>query len=103
MDYEIMPQTERDLGRGAALLVSGAVMVLLMLVVPYIAWIAVAAYGLYRLYLREIGEGLVALAIAVLVFFLSGVLAFLIWILGALMAGTGLFFLIRGLLGKSRA
>ena len=102
MEYDLIPQKERDLGRGAALLVCGAVMVLLTWIVPWIAFLAVAAYGVYRLYLKEISEGLIALAVAVVFYFFSGLLAGLLWIVGALAAGAGLFFLIRALMEKSR-
>lgn len=102
MEFELIPQKERDLGRGAALLVCGAVMVLLTWIIPSIAFLVVATYGVYRLYLKEISEGLVALAVAVGLYIFSGLLAGLLWIVGALAAGAGLFFLIRALLGKSR-
>ncbi len=103
MEFDLIPQKERDLGRGTALLVCGAVMVLLTWILPTIAFLAVAAYGVYRLYLKELGEGLVALAVAVVFYIFSSLLASLLWIVGALVAGAGLFFLIRALLEKSRA
>ena len=102
MEYDLIPRKERDLGRGAALLVCGAVMVLLTWIIPSIAFLAVAAYGVYRLYLKEIGEGLVALAVAVAFYIFSSILASLLWIVGALVAGAGLFFLIRALLERTR-
>ena len=103
MEYDLIPQKERDLGRGAALLACGAVMVLLTWILPSIAFLAVAAYGVYRLFLKEFGEGLVALAVAVAFYIFSGVLAALLCIVGALAAGAGLFFMIRALLQHSRA
>lgn len=102
MEYDLIPQKERDLGRGTALLVCGAVMVLLSGPLTWIAWLVVAAYGIYRLYLREMGEGLVALAAAGVVYLFSSWLGSMLWVLGALVAGAGLFFLIRALLEKSR-
>lgn len=103
MEYNLIPQRERDLGRGTALLVCGAIMVLLTWILPAIAFLAVAAYGVYRLYLKEITEGLIALVVAVVFYFLSGLLAGLLWVIGALVAGMGLFFLIRALLEGSRS
>lgn len=103
MEYDLIPRKERDLGRGAALLVCGAVMVLLTWILPSIAFLVAAAYGIYRLFLKEISEGLIALAVAVAFYIFSGLLAGLLWIVGALATGAGLFFLIRALLEQSRA
>lgn len=102
MEYDLIPQKERDFGRGAALLVCGAVMVVLTWILPSIAFVVVAVYGVYRLYRKEISEGLVALAVAVGFYIFSGLLAGLLWVVGALAAGAGFFFLIRALLEKSR-
>jgi len=102
MNSESHPNRDQDLGRGTALLVTGAVMVLLKWVLPPVAPIAVAAYGLYRLYRKDIGEGLLALAIAVLVWVLRHPLGWLLWLTGAAMVGFGVFFLIRGLLASPR-
>ena len=101
MSYNLIPQREQDIGRGTALLVCGAVLVLLKFTIPWIAWLVIGAYGLYRLFLKDVGEGLVALALAVVFYFLSGLLAGVLWVLAALVAGAGLFFLIRALRGSS--
>ena len=97
MNYNLIPQREQDIGRGTALLVCSAVLVLLKFTIPWIAWLAFGIYGIYRLFLKDVGEGLVALALAVVFFFLSGLLAGLLWVLAALVAGAGLFFLIRAM------
>jgi len=102
MNFEIYTGREQDLGRGVALLVTGAVMVLLTFVLPAVAPIAVAAYGFYRLFHKELGEGLLALAIAVVVWLLRHPLGWLLWLMGAVMVGFGVFFIIRGLLAAPR-
>ncbi len=101
MQFELMTQREHDLGRGTALMIFGAVMVLLKWVLPPVAPLAIAAYGLYRLYHKEIGEGLLGLALAVLLWVLRVPFGWLLWLLGAAMVAFGLFFLIRGLRGPS--
>jgi 4-amino-4-deoxy-L-arabinose transferase-like glycosyltransferase len=97
MDYQLVNRREQDIGRGTALLISGAVMVLLTWILPLIAPLAVAAYGLYQLYHKHIGEGLVGLALAVLLWFLRLPVRWLLWLVGAVMVGIGVFLLIRGL------
>ena len=101
MQIEMIVQRDQDVGRGTALLVSGAVMVLLRWVLPPVAPLAIAAYGIYRLFHKQIGEGLLALAVAVLAWYLRGVVGGLLWLIGAAMVGFGLFFLIRGLLSDA--
>ncbi|MND01473.1 hypothetical protein D3C83_204790 [compost metagenome] len=59
--------------------------------------VAVAAYGLYRLYRRETAEGGIALAVAVLLWFLRVPLGAVFWLIGAVMGAFGLFFFIRGM------
>jgi hypothetical protein len=103
IDPDPIARRERDLGRGSALVIFGAVMVLLKWVLPVVAPLAIAAYGFYRLYHKEIGEGLVALSLAVLFYFLRQPLGWLIWLVGALMVGFGLFYLIRGVRAASIA
>ncbi|NIP73051.1 MAG: hypothetical protein GWO16_08485, partial [Gammaproteobacteria bacterium] len=88
-------------GRGTALLVSGAVMVLLTWVLPSVAPVAVGAYGVYQLYRKQPAEGLLALALAVVFWFLRVPLGWLLWLAGAGMVGFGLFYLIRGLRAPS--
>lgn len=97
MSFNMISNKDQDIGRGTALLASGAVMVLLKWVLPVIAPLAVAAYGIYRFTRKDIGEGLVALACAVLFYYLQGAVAWLLWTAGGLMVGFGLFFLIRAL------
>jgi len=99
MDYEVIYRKDQDVDRGVALLIAGAVMVLLKWVLPPVAPLAVLAYGVYRLYLREFAEGGVAIAVAVVLWFLRAPVEWLLWLAGVLMAGFGLFFLIRGLRG----
>jgi hypothetical protein len=101
VDIELIERREQDLGRGTALLVSGAVMVLLKWILPPVAPVAIAAYGLYRLYYKDVGEGLLALALAVVAWVLRYPLGWLLWLGGAAMVGFGLFFVIRGLLADS--
>lgn len=96
MQFELITRREQDLGRGTALLISGAIMVLLKWVLPAVAPVALVAYGLYRLYQKQLGEGLVALALAVLAWYLRGAVGGLLWVIGAVMVGFGLFYLIRG-------
>ncbi len=100
MEYEIIGQKEHDLGRGVALLAAGAVMMLLKLVLPAVAPVALAAYGIYRLFMKNFVESGVALLLAVVFWLLMDVLGGLLWLLGAAMAGFGLFFLIRSVRGK---
>jgi len=101
MDLELSARREQDLGRGTALLVSGAVMVLLKWILPPVAPVAIAAYGIYRLYYKDFAEGLLALALAVLAWFLRYPLGWMLWLGGAAMVGFGLFFVIRGLADPS--
>ena len=100
MDYEIISRKDQDLGRGIALLVASAVMVLLMWVVPAVAPVALAGYGIYMLFLRRFREMAVTLVVAVGLWFLAGLLGGLLWLFGVAMAGFGLFFLIRGFRGR---
>lgn len=95
MNFDLISRKDQDIGRGTALLVSGAVFVLLKWILPDIAWLAIAAYGVYRLFRKEVGEGVVALALAVLFFLIRGFLGWLLWIAGALIVGFGIFFLLR--------
>ncbi len=96
MNYEIMTLREHVIGRGTALFASGAVMVLLTWLLPLVAPLAVAAYAIYRLYHKEISEGLLGLALAVVLWYLRHPLGWLLWLVGAAMVAFGLFFLIRG-------
>jgi len=97
MQIELNPRRDMDLGRGTALMITGAVMVLLKWVLPPVAPLAIAAYAVYRLYYKDVAEGLLALALAVLAWVLRQPLGWALWLAGAAMVGFGLFFLIRGL------
>jgi hypothetical protein len=97
MDRHWLERNESDAQRGTALLVTGAVLVVLKWLVPYVAPVSVAAYGVYALYHRHTVEGLVALGVAVLLWMLRAPLGALLWLVGAVIAACGLFFLIRGL------
>lgn len=99
MEPQWLPPAQTDAQRGTALLVSGAVMVVLKWLVPYVAPFAVAAYGLYALYHRHAVEGLAALGVAILLWLLRVPLAVLFWFVGAAMAAVGIFFLIRSMRG----
>ena len=100
MDYEIIRRKDQDVGRGIALLVAAAGMVLLTWVVPAVAPVALAGYGIYLMFMRRFREMAVALLVAVGLWFLAGLLGGLLWWFGAAMAGFGLFFLIRGFRGR---
>ena len=100
MDFEITSRKDQDLGRGIALLVASAVMVLLTWVVPAVAPLALAGYGIYLLFMRRFREMTVTLVVAVGLWFLAGLLGGLLWLFGVAMAGFGLFFLIRGFRGR---
>ncbi len=95
MDYDLIGQISLDRDRGIALLVAGAVMVLLKWVVPVVAPIAVLAYAIYRLVGKEYKEALIFAVVAVALWFLQVPLGWLLWLCGFLMAGFGLFFMIR--------
>jgi len=96
LDDLSLQRAETEKPRGAALAISGLVMVLLGWLVPLVAPIAVAAYGLYQLNRRQPAEGLIALAAAALLWVLRVPLGALFWLIGAGMAGLGIFFIIRG-------
>jgi len=97
LDIELNSRKDHDISRGTALLVSGAVMVLLTWIVPWVAPIAIGAYGVYCLFHKELAEGGVALLLAVVVFFLGTIVGWLLWLSGAVMVGVGLFLLIRAM------
>ena len=100
MDYDIISRKDQDVGRGIALLVAAAVLVLLTGVVPAVAPVALAGYGIYLLFMRRFRETAVTLLVAVGLWFLAGALGWLLWWVGVAMAGFGLFFLIRGFRGR---
>ncbi len=99
MEFNIISRKEQDLGRGVALMVAGAVMVVLNWV-PFVAPLALGAYAIYRLLMKGYKEAAIVLGIAVALWFLQGVISWLLFAFGAGMAGFGLFFLVRGMRGK---
>lgn len=101
MNYEIITRREHDIGRGTALLASGAVMVLLTWLLPLVAPLAIAGYAIYRLYHKELSEGLLGMALAVVLWYLRHPLGWFLWLVGAAMVAFGLFFLIRGMRSSS--
>ena len=86
-----------DTSRGLALLIAGAVMVVLKWVLPPVAPLAVVAYGLYQALNRQYGEGLVAVGLALVLWYARGLVGWLLWIVGAGFVLAGLFLLIRSL------
>lgn len=100
MDFEIVSRKEQDLGRGIALMVAGAVMVLLKWVLPTVAPLALAAYAIYRLFMKSYKEAAITFGIALVLWFLQGFLGWALMLFGAGMAGVGFFFLVRGMRGK---
>ena len=101
MDFEIISRKDQDLGRGVALLVSGAVMMLLKFVLPVMAPIALAAYAFYRLFRRNYVESAIMIVVALALWYLQGLMGGLLFLIAAGMVGFGLFFLIRGMRGQS--
>jgi hypothetical protein len=101
VEFEMYTQRSLDRDRGIALLVAGAVMVLLKWVVPIAAPAAVLAYGIYRLFAKQYKEGLIFVAVAVVLWLLRPVLGGLLWVVGFLMAALGVFYLIRSFVGAS--
>jgi hypothetical protein len=87
----------QDTSRGLAMLIAGAVMVVLKWVLPPVAPLAVAAYGVYQALNRQYGEGLAAVALAVILWYARGLVGWLLWLVGAAFVLAGLFFLIRSL------
>jgi len=102
MDYEMISEKEQDIGRGTALLAAGAVMVLLTWVLPWSVPFAVGGYGVYRLGQKQIGEGLLFLALGVVFWFLRRPVEMLLWFTGFVVVAVGIFMLIRGLRGDQQ-
>ena len=87
----------QDTSRGLAMLIAGAVMVLLKWVLPPVAPLAVAVYGAYQGLNRQYGEGLAAIGLAIVLWYARGLVGWLLWLIGAAFVLAGLFFLIRSL------
>ncbi len=75
-------------------------MVLLKWVLPTVAPLALGAYAIYRLFMKSYREAAIALGIAVVLWFVQGLISWLLFAFGFGMAGFGLFFLVRGMRGK---
>ena len=97
MNFELISRSGLDRDRGIALLVAGAVMVLLKWILPVAAPFAVLAFAIYQLANRRWQEGLIFLAVAVVLWLLRMPLGWLLWLLGFLMVGFGVFYLIRSI------
>ena len=97
MLFQLMTRREQDLGRGITLLGGSAMIMLLTLVLPAVVPIGLGAYGLYRLYSKNFTEAGVSIGLAVVLWLLRGAVGSLLWVVGALMAGLAIFFIIRGL------
>jgi len=100
MIYQILTRREQDVGRGVTLLAGSAVVMLLTLVLPPIVPLALGGYGIYRAISKNYPEAAVAIGLGVGLWLLRGPVGWLMWSVGAAMAGIGLFFLIRGLREK---
>ncbi len=97
MESMLSDDSQENVNRGLMLLISGGVTVLLKWVLPSVAPFAVVAYGVYRLYTRNFQEGGIAILVALLLLWQRAAVGWLLWSVGALMAGLGLFLLIAGL------
>ena len=97
MEFKIISRKDQDLGRGVALMAVGAMMMMLKFVLPVMAPIALAGYAIYRLFFRNYLESAVAIGVALVLWFLQGLVGWGLLIISAAMVGFGLFFLIRGI------
>jgi len=102
MEYDVIPEKEQDIGRGTALLAAGAVIVLLTWVLPWSAPFAVGAYGISRLVQKQVGEGMLFLALGVVFWFMRRPVELLLWFVGFAIVAVGVFMLIRGLRGDQQ-
>lgn len=87
----------QDTSRGLAMLIAGAVMIVLKWVLPPVAPLAVAAYGAYQALNRQYGEGLAAVGVAVVLWYARGFVGWLLWLIGAAFVLAGLILLIRSM------
>ena len=101
LDYEILSQRGLDRDRGIALLVAGAVMVLLKWILPIAAPVAALAYGIYRMSSKRYKEGALFIGVAIVLWLLHAFIGWLLWLAGFVMAGVGIFYLIRSFRGPS--
>lgn len=102
MEFKIISQKDQDLGRGVALMGAGAMMMLLKFVLPIMAPIALAGYALYRLFARNYLEAIVTIGIALVLWYLQGLLGWMLLMISSAMVGFGVFFLIRGMRDKNK-
>ena len=100
MEHEIITDKDQDIGRGTALLAAGAIMVLLTWILPWAAPFAIGAFGVYRLMQKDTGEGLLFMALGMVLWFLRKPVEVLLWAAGFLIVAVGIFMLIRGLRGN---
>ena len=102
MEFKIISQKDQDLGRGVALMGAGAMMMLLKFVLPIMAPIALAGYAFYRLFAKNYLESAVTLAVALALWYLQGLVGWVLLMISSAMVGFGVFFLIRGMREKNR-
>lgn len=81
---------------------AGAMMMLLKFVLPVMAPIALAGYALYRLFARNYLESAVTIGVALVLWYLQGLVGWVLLMISSAMVGFGVFFLIRGLREKNR-
>jgi hypothetical protein len=97
MDRETQYLARPDAARGLAFLAAGAAMVLLHWVLPPMAPLAVAAYGVYQLFKQRFGEAAVAILIAVALWYTRLLVGWVLWLVGAAFVVAAVFYLIQGL------
>ena len=102
MVFEIISQKEQDLGRGVALMAAGAMMMLLKFILPVMAPVALAAYAFYRLFMRNYLESAVTIGVALVLWYLQGVVGWMLLMISGGMVGFGVFYLIRGMRGQNQ-
>ena len=102
MENDQVVERDQDIGRGTALLITGAVLFILKWVLPVVTPLAIGGYAIYRFYRKELGEGLIFMALAVLAWFLRVPLGWLLWVIGAGFVAFGVFYLIKGMRGESQ-
>lgn len=90
-----------SVGHGVVMIATGAGIVLLRWVLPAVAPVAIAVYGVYLIGKHKFMEGFATIGGALLLWIFRGVLGGLLWWVGALMLGGGIFLLLRGLRGAN--
>jgi len=87
--------SRRGAVKGAALLGAGAGTLILHWIVPPLAPVAVAAYGVFQAFKGRLGEAALAVLIAVALWYLRPLVGWLLWMVGAGFMLGGLFYLIQ--------